>query len=248
MNSIETIVLGKPALKKDTTLLNTEIFINPNAHATEMDMPVSEIFIPATTTFTWNDPKDNLIMILLDGQLTVDDQDLAKKNDVLVAPAGKTTKLTIDAKYGVHALIMILAAPKKLAAPIITNADAKPWLPDYEEDGSIHIYLKTILTPEEIGGSVMILEYPANHVTEWHTHDFSHVAYVTDGILVNESELDADEMIYAPGSVVYSPVGQKMRHGAATNQECFCFFLTNKPFGLNFLTEDEIQAVNAKRK
>ncbi|WP_260251336.1 hypothetical protein [Limosilactobacillus fermentum] len=88
--------------------------------------------------------------------------------------------------------------------------DDQPWLP-YEEDGHVHLYLKNLLTPDQIGGCVMLLDYPADHITEWHDHSFTHAAFVLDGIFVNESQFDQTELYFGPGNFVCGPKGQIMR-------------------------------------
>lgn len=75
----------------------------------------------------------------------------------------------------------------------------------------------------------MLLDYPADHITEWHDHSFTHAAFVLDGIFVNESQFDQTELYFGPGNFVCGPKGQIMRHGASPKQDCHCYFLTDQP-------------------
>lgn len=117
--------------------------------------------------------------------------------------------------------------------------DDQPWLP-YEEDGHVHLYLKNLLTPDQIGGCVMLLDYPADHITEWHDHSFTHAAFVLDGIFVNESQFDQTELYFGPGNFVCGSKGQIMRHGASPEQDCHCYFLTDQPFSLHYLDQETV--------
>lgn len=76
----------------------------------------------------------------------------------------------------------------------------------------------------------MLLDYPTDHITEWHDHSFTHAAFVLDGIFVNESQFDQTELYFGPGNFVCGPKGQIMRHGASPEQDCHCYFLTDQPF------------------
>lgn len=237
---LQTITSGKKELLKNRQLFDAEIYASEYVKQANVDMSIYEVVIPAATTLSWQDTQNNLILVMLAGQLMINNQQSAMTDDVVVAPAGLKTELLIDGQQAVHAILMIRRADKLLKQPILRHLSTTPWVQDIE-NGHVHLYIKNLLTPEEIGGCVMYLDYPAGHVTEWHDHDFTHAAYITDGIFVNESQFDQGEKYYGPGSFVCGPKAQVMRHGAASEQECHCWFLTDQRFALNYLDEKTVE-------
>lgn len=219
-------------------LFGKKAYVTKYVDQANIKMKLAEAVLPAGTELSWNDPENNLIMVILDGTLMVNGAGVGTKNTTVVLPAGRQTDLVVDMKSGVHAMVMVKRAPKLLAKPLIVSEDDRVWLPDYE-NGHFHLYLKNLLTPDQIGGCVMRLTYPAGHITEWHDHTFTHAAYVLNGVFVNETEDDEGEQYFGPGSFICGPKGQIMRHGAADEQSCDCYFFTDAPFSLHYVDKVE---------
>ncbi len=242
----QTITSGKKNLLLNSDLLGKQIYDAEYIHQSNIEMKIDEVIIPAGTRFSWKDHHNNLIMVILDGKLLVNTKGSYSKGTTIVAPAGQKTNFIIDSENAAHALVMIRKATKKLGKPIIVKNDDKVW-ESYCENGHIHLYLKNLLTPDEIGGCLMLLDYPADHITEWHDHPFTHAAYIIDGVFVNESQFDEKEKYYGPGAFVCGPKGQVMRHGAAKEQNCHCYFFTDEPFSLHYLNEEKVQSAKKQR-
>lgn len=241
---LQTITSGKKELKRNRDLFNSEIYAAEYVKQANIDMSIYEVVLPASALLKWDDELHNLIIVVLAGQLWVNEQQAAGVNDVIVAPAGQNTSLRIDGEQSVHALLMIRRAAGQLKEVLIRNQNQCPWIPDVE-DGHVHLYLKNVLTPEEIGGCLMCLDYPAGHVTEWHDHDFTHAAYIVDGVFLNETQFDKQACCYGPGSFICGPKAQIMRHGATPEQNCHCWFFTDQRFGLHYLDAKAVSHIKA---
>jgi len=240
---LKTITSTKQELTRDTKLLNGNIYSKQYVTLADFNIGIHEVVLPAATTETWQDAENNLILIVLAGKLQLDGKTVVENTSV-VAPADRKTTLTVDGQKAVHALAIVRKSVTQLDQPIISVHDQAIWEP-YVEEGHVHLYLKNILLPEQIGGNIFVIDYPANHITEWHHHTFSHAIYVLDGVYVNQAESDATEQYYGPNSMVFSPQGQKMRHGAAEETDCHVLFITDEPFTLDYLSSDEVQKIEA---
>lgn len=242
---LPTITSGKKELQHNSSLLQADIFDNDYVDIKKFNIGVHEVIIPNGQKITWEDHKNNLILVILNGSLTVDNNTYLKETTI-VAPAGKKTILTAGKDVALHAILVIREAPKKLDNIIVSKHDSKEWYP-VVENNEVHLYLKDILTADEIGGCVFIIDYPSDHVSEWHDHEFSHAVYVLEGIFCNQAQQDKTENYYAPGSFIFSPKGQIMRHGSAKGQHCKGVFITEKPFDLRYLSDNEINDLNLQK-
>ncbi|MDF7637935.1 hypothetical protein PT285_00585 [Lactobacillus sp. ESL0791] len=236
---IKTITSGKKELLYQSNLLNTSIYQSEYVNFDQYKIGIYDVVIPANKTFKWQNKKNNLIIILFSGKLRVN-ATTCGDNTSIVAPAGLSTSFIVDSKSSIHALILIKENTTGLDKTVISKHEQQIWYP-YKENGHIHLYLKDILTPEQIGGCVYLIDYPETHITEWHNHTFSHGMYVLNGVYCNQSQYDQTEKYYGPGSFVFGPKGQVMRHGAAAGQHCYGIFITDKPFSLNYLSDAEVE-------
>lgn len=235
-----TTIMANTNFVLDHNLFGVPVYINDYQKKDSMMMNLQEIIIPAATSFDWNSSETDLIIIILKGKIIVDGIVINEFATNVLVPAGKKTTLAIDGKIATHAIIMISKSIKKQPNILVKKPSETNWIPDVENH-EIHVYLKELLTTADVDAAIMLLHYPAGHVTEWHEHSFDHAAYVLDGMLVNESEFDSSEKHFAPSSFIYSPKGQKMRHGATPQQDTYCIFITSKAFSLKYLTDLEIK-------
>jgi quercetin dioxygenase-like cupin family protein len=89
-----------------------------------------------------------------------------------------------------------------------------------------------LIADPDTGMQVMKMIYRAGFTNPWHTHDCAHGIYVLDGTLTTHR---GD---YGPGSFVWFPEGGSMHHGAGTEQDCTFLFITNKPFDIHFVGDE----------
>ena len=104
-------------------LFGKKAYVTKYVDQANIKMKLAEAVLPAGTEFSWNDPENNLIMVILDGTLMVNGAGVGTKNTTVVLPAGQQTDLVVDMKSGVHAMVMVKKAPKLLAKSLIVNEE-----------------------------------------------------------------------------------------------------------------------------
>ena len=77
--------------------------------------------------------------------------------------------------------------------------------------------------------SVKYIRYPRGTVTPRHAHHCGHGMYVLKGTLVT------DRGDFPAGSFVWFNEGEVMTHGAGSDADCDCIFITNKAFDIHYL-------------
>ncbi|MGM9887878.1 MAG: hypothetical protein ACI31L_02355, partial [Limosilactobacillus sp.] len=123
---LQTITSGKKELKRNRDLFNSAIYAAEYVKQANIDMSIYEAVLPASALLKWDDELHNLIIVVLAGQLWVNEQQAAGVNDVIVAPAGQNTSLRIDGEQSVHALLMIRRAAGQLKEVLIRNQNQCP--------------------------------------------------------------------------------------------------------------------------
>jgi quercetin dioxygenase-like cupin family protein len=113
------------------------------------------------------------------------------------------------------------------------NVNEMPWGELPIEQLNVAVPIKQFLSDPDTGMSVQVIKYTAGFTNIWHRHNCSHGMYVLDGIL----KTHAGE--FGPGSFVWFPQGMLMEHGATEDNDVTLVFITNKPFDIRYLFEDE---------
>lgn len=231
--NLNSITSENQNLEISSQLLGVEIYDKEFVRFDEFKMGIHDVVLPPNTSGAWDNPKLNLIVILLEGTIQVDAK-LCKGLTTIVLPAGRKTNIMADAKKSAHALFLVREADKILDTPLVISHKDVLWCP-YFEDGEQHFILQDILDPDQVGFNLMVLDYPAKYKTVWHVHPCSHGIYVQEGVLATH------EGYYGPNSFIWGPEGQIMEHGAADDTNCRLLFITDKPFDLRYLTKEEIE-------
>ncbi|MFN0168724.1 MAG: cupin domain-containing protein [Bryobacteraceae bacterium] len=112
--------------------------------------------------------------------------------------------------------------------PIAVDANAIPWEERTIDPTQAKVYRKDLYNDPVTGMEVRLVRYPAGVVNPSHTHPCAHGMYVLEGTLVTH------EGRYAPGSFVWFPEGEVMRHGATAETAVTVVFITNKPFEIHY--------------
>lgn len=104
-----------------------------------------------------------------------------------------------------------------------------PWTPELNEKLQRNYSVKNLVRDRDTGMEVLVVRYPAGLVVPMHTHPCAHGMYVLQGSLVTH------EGRYSPGSFVWFPEGLRMEHGATAEEDVTVLFVTNKPFGIQYV-------------
>lgn len=111
--------------------------------------------------------------------------------------------------------------------------DKMEWQEFFDEHMQHNFFDKRMIGAEEEGIVVNFSRYPKGFYKDPHRHNCSHGIYVISG------KLKTDEGIYGPGSFVWHSEGSIARHGATDEEECVFLFVTNKPFDIIYVSEEE---------
>ena len=74
-----------------------------------------------------------------------------------------------------------------------------------------------------------MVRYPAGFVNPHHTHPCGHGLFVLEGTLVTHKGS------FGPGTFVWFPEGEAMKHGATPETDVTVLFITNKPFRIDYV-------------
>ncbi|MFO0968839.1 MAG: cupin domain-containing protein [Gemmataceae bacterium] len=105
---------------------------------------------------------------------------------------------------------------------------AVPWTESFNEKIGRALFRKELFSDPETGMMVRLVRYPAGVINPDHTHPCGHGMYVLEGQLVTHKGT------FGPGSFVWFPEGEVMRHGASAAGDCTVVFITNKPFRIDY--------------
>ena len=114
---------------------------------------------------------------------------------------------------------------------ISVDANRKEWEERFNEQTGKNLYRKNLYADPDTGMEVRMVRYPAGFVNPLHTHHCAHGMYILEGTLVTQ------EGEFAPGSFVWFPEGNVMRHGATATEDVTVLFITNKPFDIHYVPE-----------
>lgn len=116
--------------------------------------------------------------------------------------------------------------------PIVVDTNTATWeLFPVEYIGAQLEHIPLIDDPDT-GMSVLKMTYRAGFTNPWHSHSCAHGFYVLDGTL------DTHQGRYPAGSFAWFPEGGVMQHGATQDEDCTFLFITNKPFDIHFVGDD----------
>ena len=84
----------------------------------------------------------------------------------------------------------------------------------------------------DTGMQIFKITYRAGWTNPWHTHPCAH------GIYVLEGSLSTHQGTFGTGSFVWFPEGGIMEHGATADGDCTFLFITNKPFDIHYVGDE----------
>ena len=114
-----------------------------------------------------------------------------------------------------------------------------PWGELYIEQLKLGVPLKAFVSDPDTGMSVQMIRYAAGFTNPWHRHNCAHGIYVLDGTLRTHAGT------FGPGSFVWFPEGMLMEHGATDDGDMVALFITNKPFDIHFVGDENDPAAPA---
>jgi quercetin dioxygenase-like cupin family protein len=115
----------------------------------------------------------------------------------------------------------------------VFDSNAMDWDELYIDQLERGVPVKAFTADPDTGMSCLLIKYEAGFINPWHTHNCAHGIYVISGTLrSHKGEFPA-------GSFVWFPEGMEMYHGATDDADCVLLFVTNKPFDIHFMFEDE---------
>lgn len=126
-----------------------------------------------------------------------------------------------------------MSVPTNLVKLTVADSSRMPWEMFHVEQTGADIPSKTLFSDPKTGLTVIMLRYAAGFTNIWHTHPHAHGIYVLDGVLsTHEGE-------FGPGNFVWFPEGGWMEHGATAANDCTFLFITDKPFGIFYESDQE---------
>ena len=138
-------ITNESSLDYNNKIFGKNVYTRELINKAEYKYSVSEVVIPSDWTTTWLNDED-LMLINLDGRLTVDNQ-LVKRNQTVIIPTSNKVTILTDAIDSVHALIVQSPSKTKLDHPLLVDHDSKIW-ELYDENGKLVLHLKNLLLPD----------------------------------------------------------------------------------------------------
>jgi anti-sigma factor ChrR (cupin superfamily) len=89
-----------------------------------------------------------------------------------------------------------------------------------------------LMSDPDTGMMILKMVYRAGFTNPWHSHPCAHGVYVLEGTL------NTHQGRYPAGSFVWFPEGGIMEHGATQEEDCTFLFITNKPFDIHFVGDE----------
>jgi len=117
--------------------------------------------------------------------------------------------------------------------PCIIRPDEIPWKKLKADYTDVPLYDRPLVSDPETGMSVTISRYEKGFNLERHTHTCSHGMYILSGRL----RTSIGEAV--PGDFVWFPAGVEMEHGATDDEDCVFLFITNRPFDIRYLRDEQ---------
>lgn len=118
-------------------------------------------------------------------------------------------------------------------AATAVDANDLPWEEVFVRQIGAKLQEKYLLKDADRGVEVWIVKYPAGVVATDHRHPCAHGIFVLEGTLVTHLGT------HPKGSFVWFPEGVVQSHGASLEGDATLLFMTNKPFGIEFLSPQE---------
>ena len=115
----------------------------------------------------------------------------------------------------------------------IFRPDEMQWKKLKADYCDVPLYDKPLVSDPETGMSVAISRYEKGFNLEWHTHTCAHGMYILKGKL----RTSIGEAL--PGDFVWFPAGMAMEHGATVEEDCTFLFITNRPFDIRYLRDEQ---------
>jgi quercetin dioxygenase-like cupin family protein len=112
------------------------------------------------------------------------------------------------------------------------DTQAMPWEERFNEHIGKSLFRKELFSDPDTGMLVRLVRYPAGVINPHHTHPCGHGMYVLEGQLVTHRGT------FGPGSFVWFPEGEEMEHGASAAGDVVVVFITNKPFRIDYASNE----------
>jgi quercetin dioxygenase-like cupin family protein len=109
------------------------------------------------------------------------------------------------------------------------HAPGLPWEERFNETLGKTLFRKNLHEDPDTGMEIRLVKYPKGVINILHTHPCGHGMYVLEGELVTHKGT------FAPGTFVWFPEGEVMEHGASGQGDVTVLFITNKPFGIDYV-------------
>jgi len=109
------------------------------------------------------------------------------------------------------------------------DVNAIPWEKRENPHLPAPIYRKALHTDAETGMFFQVVRYPKGVVNPDHSHPCAHAMYVLEGTLLTHQGR------HGPGSFVWFPEGEVMRHGATAEGDATVLLVSNKAFAINYV-------------
>jgi quercetin dioxygenase-like cupin family protein len=119
--------------------------------------------------------------------------------------------------------------PVELTVIDTNSAGWQPFPIEYIKTSLEHIPL---VDDQATGMSVLKMVYRAGFTNPWHSHPCAHGVYVLDGTL------NTHQGQFPAGTFVWFPEGGVMEHGATQDEDCTFLFITNKPFDIHYVGDE----------
>lgn len=113
----------------------------------------------------------------------------------------------------------------------VLDTSTMPWETRFNPRVGSASYRKLMLQDPETGVYFHLRHYPRGFRTPLHTHPCAH------GMLVLQGTLQTSFGTYKPHDFVWSPEGIREEHGASDEEDCYCLFVTNKGFRVDYVDE-----------
>ena len=123
-------------------------------------------------------------------------------------------------------------APSPTAAPFVAiKVDTMAWGPANMHP-TLQWFRKRLVNDTTARGIyVSLLRYPAGVINPSHTHPHPHGFYVLQGQLVT------NRGTFEPGTFVWFPAGEVIRHGAGTKEDMVAIFISGAPFQIEYVSK-----------
>ena len=112
---------------------------------------------------------------------------------------------------------------------VTVDTSTTSWEELFNERIGRTIYRKKLFSDPETDAMISLVRYPAGVLNPSHTHPCGHGMYVLEGQLVTHRG------VFGPGTFVWFPEGEVMKHGASAESDVVVLFVTNKAFRIDYV-------------